>query len=348
MPTDEKVLTATATTDPELEAAAKEAAAALDAPEASPPTDEPQPERVRTEVYRSQEELEARDRHILAALDEMLERRTPQPVRKPPVQHPDESGIEKFVLGMVRKGAGIVSLAMTLIFMGIVVMYCFFSEAADMLLPLKLSPIAAILLGLELFVYHLASGKKFRIHIPAIIINALLVAGCCTMAVIMSRTYVESKQEYSNRSIAAEIYESGYHELRHAAEIKDIQVTVDLNPDGNALEEGLESLGTDDTVILTVTFSGAYESAKDFARECKTVIDAYKFLDIPVTRFHFISDNKFTCCRLDIEGKFMQDLTETELTAAVNCVFVDDYGYVSDLEDIIIEETVEILVTTEI
>ena len=338
MTTEEKVL-ASDDVD-EITAAAMEAAAAINSEPANTASEKMNSAKKQSEIYHSQEALEARDRHILAALDEMLERRSPQPQKKLPPPQPEESGIEKFVLGMVRKGAGIVSLSLVLIFMGVVVLYCFFSDAADMLLPLKLSPIAAILLGLELFVYHLCSGKKFRIHIPAIIIMALLIAGCCTMAVVMSSSYTESKEEYNNRTIAAQIYESGYHELRRAAEIKEIEVYVDLNPDGSAREKGMDSLAADDTVILTVTFSGAYESPEDFAQECKTVIDAYKFLDIPITRFHFISDNKFTSCRLDVEGKFMQDLTEKELAAASFCVFVDEEGYVADLEDLV-EETSE-------
>ena len=324
----------------EVTAAAREAVEAINATN-SAPTEAPAPseDKKRADVLHSQEALEARDRHILAALDEMLERRqAPQPVRRPPMQ--EESSIERFVLGMVRKGAGIVSLSMVLIFMGIVVLYCFFSETADMLLPLKLSPVAAILLGLEIFVYHLASGKKFRIHIPAIIITALIIAGCCTMAVVMNKSYTQSKEEFNNRTIAAQIYESGYHELRLAAQIKEIEVFVDLNPDGSARTEGIDSLSTDDTVILTVTFSGSYKEPEDFVRECRTVIDAYRFLDIPVTEFHFVSDGKFNSYRLNVEGLFMQEFTEAELIAQTSHVYVEDFDYIDDLDDFV-GETVE-------
>ncbi len=317
--------------DNELSAAAREAAQVLNSPSQAAPVDT---------AARTQEALEARDRHILAALDEMLERRSPQPQKRPPAHQPEESSIEKFVLGFVRKGAGMISLALVLIFMGIVVLYCFFSESADFLLPMKLSPIAAILLGLELLVYHLASGRKFRIHIPAIVITALIIAGCCTMAVVMNRSYTETKVEYNNRTIAAQIYERGYHELRLAAQIKQIDVSVELNPDGTARTEGIESLSLDDTVILTVSFSGAYSDTEDFVRECKTVIDAYRFLDIPVTEFHFISDSKFNSFRLDVKGQFMQEMSESELAKEVFHLYVEDYQYIEDLEDFV-GETIE-------
>lgn len=287
-------------------------------------------------TYCTQEELEARDRDILAALDQMLERHhTPPRVPQPP----EESAIEKFALGMVRKGAGIVSLSITLIFMGIVVICCFFADHPDYLLPMKLAPVSAILLGLELFVYHITSGRKFRIHIPAIIITALIIAGCCTMAVVMDRSYTETRTEYNNRSIAAEIYEKGYYELRHAADIKEIEVEVDLNPDGAARIEGIESLSADDTVVLTVTFSGTYNGPAAFASECKTVIDAYRFLGIPVTRFHFVNDSRFSSFRLDVNGQFMQDYSEDDLIEEIAYVYVDDYDYIDDLQDFIGDTT---------
>ncbi len=286
---------------------------------------------------RTQEEMDARDRDILAALDQMLERHHTPPSKGP--HQPEESAIEKFAIGMVRKGAGIVSLSFTLIFMGIVVICCFFADRPDYLLPMKLAPVSAVLLGLELFVYHIASGRKFRIHIPAIIITALIIAGCCTMAVVMNRSYTETRTEFNNRSIAAEIYEKGYHELRHAADIKEIEVEVELNPDGAARIEGIDSLSADDTVVLTVTFSGSYNGPAAFASECKTVIDAYRFLGIPVTDFHFINDSRFSSFRLDVKGQFMQDYSEDDLIDEIAYVYVEDYDYIEDLQDFVGETT---------
>lgn len=318
MPTEEKLLT-------------KEEIETLSAPPAAD-----------NDSAKYQEELDARDRHILAALDEMLAKNNPQP-QKPP----EESGIEKFCIGMVRKGAGMISLSLILIFMGIVVICCFFSSNPDYLLPLKLSPVAAVLIGLELLVYHLASGRKFRIHIPAIVISALIVAGCCTMAVILNGSYKESKVEYNNRSVAAQIYDKGYYELRHAANIQEISVEVELNPDGEANQSGIDALTTDDTVVINVIFGGSYSDPEDFASECKTVIDGYRFLGIPVTDFHFKNDSRFHSYRLDVNGMFMQDYSESQLAEKVNHVYIEDFDYMDDLEDFVVE-TEETSETTEI
>lgn len=314
MATEEKILTAEEAAI--LRGVSQEAVSAA-------PNGEPAPTHV-------QEDIDARDRSILAALDEMLSRRDNEVKKAPP---PEENGLEKFCMGIVRKGAGIISLSLILIFMGIVVMCCLFSAEPDYLLPLKLSPVAAILLGIELFVYHVASGKRFRIHIPAIVISALIIVGCCAMAVILNNSYTESKEEYNNRSIAAQIYDSGYHELRHAADIEEIEVSVELNPDGTANKAGIDALTTDDIVVITVTFSGNYSDPEEFASECKTVIDAYRILGIPVTDFHFISDSRFNSFRLDVNGMFMQDYTEAQLVEKVNHVYIENYDYLEDLED---------------
>ncbi len=289
-----------------------------------------------TATVHTQEEIDARDRDILAALDKMLERHHAPAQQKPP---PEESAIEKFAVGMVRKGAGILSLAITLIFMGVVVICCFFAEAPDYMLPMKLAPVSAVLLGLELLIYHIASGRKFRIHFPAIILMVLLLVGCCTIAVVMNDSYTETRTEYNNRTIAAQIYESGYHELRHAADIKEITVEVDLNPEGAARIEGIESLSVDDNIVLTVTFGGTYNGPAAFASECKTVIDAYRFLGIPVTDFHFINDSRFSSFRLDVKGQFMQDYSEQDLVSEISYVYVEDYDYIEDLQDFVGESS---------
>lgn len=283
------------------------------------------------------QQLDARDRSILAALDEMLAKNNPPA----PPKAQEESGIERFCVGMVRKGAGIISLSLILIFMGVVVICCFFSPQPDYLLPLKLSPVAAILIGLELLAYYLVSRKRFRIHIPAIVISAVLVAGCCALAAALNSSYNESTVEYSSRTVAAQIYEKGYYELRHVADIEEIEVEVDLNAGGAASKSGIEALSADDIVIINVTFSGSYTDPDDFAAECKAVIDGYRFLGVPVTEFHFISDTRLHSFMLDVEGLFMQDYSEAQLAEKVRHIYIEDMDYIDDLEDFAPEETAE-------
>lgn len=247
-------------------------------------------ERQAAAAERTRAEMEARDREFLAALDQVLEKqkiRDTQPQRPAP---PPRRG--NIAAGLVKKGVGMISLALILIFMGVVMLVCLFSKSPDYLLPLKLSPAAAVLIGLELLVGYLTSGKHFRVHIPSILISAVLVVGCCFMAASLNKSYSATKTAYNNRSVAAQIYDSSYKELRYVADISVLRVEVDLNPDGLGSEKGLAALSTDDTVNVFVELGGNYSGPAAFAEECKKIIDGYKILGIPVTNFVFTNEGR--------------------------------------------------------
>lgn len=287
--------------------------------------------------------IDARDREFLAALGAVLEnsRQHSAPQPQPQPAREEESHAEKIAVGVVKKGVGVISLALILIFMGIVLVCTLFSEQPDYLLPLKLSPVAAVLVGLELLAHYLASGKHFRVHIPSIVISAFVVVGCCAMACVMNNSYSETTAEYNNRSVAAEIYDSSYRELRHVADIAQLSVEVDLNTNGSDRKKGLESLTSADIVRIECELSGSYSSPREFAADCKSIIDGYRFLDIPVTEFSFVNEGKLHRFALNVEGKFEQDYSESELADNVDHIYYEDYDYIPDLEDFTLTEESE-------
>lgn len=309
----------------------------------APPPDEPEAvsesESMTTEQFeqqaaaaeRTRAEMEQRDREFLAALDQVLEKQKIRDVQ--PQTPPPPPPRRNIAAGLVKKGVGMISLSLILIFMGVVMLVCLFSRSPDYLLPLKLSPAAAVLIGLELLVGYLTSGKHFRVHIPSIVISALLVVGCCVMATILNKSYSATKTDYNNRSVAAEIYDSSYKELRYVADISVLKVEVDLNPDGVGSEKGLEALSADDTVNIFIELGGAYDSPAGFAAECKKIIDSYKILGIPVTNFTFINEGRLHSFRLEAEGRFIQDYSESRLAELVRHIYVEDYDYLHDLPD---------------
>ena len=279
---------------------------------------------------RTRAEMEQRDREFLAALDQVLEK---QKIRDVPARTPPPPPRNNIAVGLVKKGVGMISLALILIFMGVVMLVCLFSHSPDYLLPLKLSPIAAVLIGLELLVGYLTSGKHFRVHIPSLVISAVLVVSCCIMAAAMNKSYSATKTDHNNRSVAADIYDSSYKELRYVSDISVLKVEVDLNPDGVGNEKGLEALSADDIVNIYIEFGGTFNSPDSFAAECKKIIDSYKILGIPVTNFYFVNEGRLNSFRLEAEGKFIQDYSENKLTELVRYVYIENYDYLSDLED---------------
>ena len=298
----------------------------------------PEIETMTTEQYeqqaaaaeRTRAEIEQRDREFLAALDQVLEK---QKIRDAQPQTPPPPPRRNIAVGLVKKGVGMISLALILIFMGVVMLVCLFSHSPDYLLPLKLSPLAAVLIGLELLVGYLTSGKHFRVHIPSIAISALLVVSCCIMAAALNKSYSATKTDYNNRSVAAEIYDSSYKELRYVSDISVLKVDVNLNPDGVGSEKGMKALSADDTVNIFIELGGGFDSPAGFAAECKKIIDSYKILGIPVTNFTFINEGRLHSFKLEAEGKFIQDYSESKLTELVSYVYIENYDYIHDLED---------------
>lgn len=279
---------------------------------------------------RQRAEQEEQDKKLLAALDEVLEKRTQQMREQ---QKRSQSRAERFAGKVVKKGVGFVSLGLILTFLGIIMLICLLSPNPDFYLLLKLSPICAVLVGIELLLNQLMTRGNFRINIPSIVISALLVVGCCVMCVSLNDTYKQDKQEYNNRSIAAEIYDRSYKELRYVADIASITIDVDLNPDGSGAEKGVDALSVDDNVNVKVAFAGAYNSSRSFAADCKKIIDGYRIMGINVTNFYFSNKSRYNSFNLAVEGKYAQDYSESRLEEQVFYIHTEDYDYLEDLQD---------------
>ncbi len=286
---------------------------------------------------REQDEMTRRDREILAALDEVLQKNNISS-REPLHRKRRTVNWGKAAVGTVRKGAGFLSLALTLIFMGVALVCVMISAEPDYLLIAKLSPVAAALVGGELLLSWFVSGKKLRINIPCVCITAVIVAGCCIMAAALNKSDISGREEYNDRVVAAEIYDASYKELRHSADIMTLTVTADLNPDRKT--KSMETLSAGDCIEITAVLDGNYSDPTEFAAECRSIMDVYKELEIPVMNYRFSAETRLAGFRLDVEGLFQQDYSKEELADLVRYIYVEDYDYIPDLEDIT-EETEE-------
>lgn len=285
------------------------------------------------EINERQRFIEEQDKKLLAALDEVLDRRSARFEVQP------QPKVQKIAKNAAKKGVGFVSLALILIFLGVVMICCLFSPSHDFSLPLKLSPLCAVFIGLEILANQMLTRGRFRVNIPSIIISALLVVGCCVMCVTLNNSSNKQKEAYNNRSVAAQIYDASYRELRHSVDIAELKIDVDLNPDGSGKLKGLDALSTDDYVNITVSFAGVIKTPKDFAANCKKVIDGYRFMGINVTNFYFVNESALHSFKLNVEGKFAQDQSESELLKNVDHIYFDNMQYIEDMEDYVAESS---------
>ncbi len=277
-----------------------------------------------------QDEIYRRDRELLAALDEVLQKNTaPPPIKPPPKKR---FYLRRITVGTMQRGVGILSLALTLIMMGIALICLLFSGTPDYSLLIKLSPVAAVLLGAEIILSWLASDGKIRIHIPCVCANAAIVALCCILAAALSSSITETEQKFSNRSAEAYIYDLSYAKLRHTADISKLTVDVKLNLEGGIKRTDNE-LTTADNISIDVELDGNYTSPSEFAAECRSIIKVFRELDIPADSFSFTSQTRLMSFALDIDGSYQQDFSDSKLTDMVRYVFIEDYDYIQDLAD---------------
>ena len=274
----------------------------------------------------AQQETARRDQEILDALDKVLQQtgaRSSAP-RKKPQKLPQRA--LKFTMGTVKSGAGLVSLALTLVFLGIVTMCVLLSGSPDFLIIAKLAPISAVFVGAELLLSWFVSGRRLRIHVPCVCITAAVAVAGCILSAALNREGVEIREEQSGRVVAAQIYQQSYKELCRTADISMLTVNADL---ASGADKSWDTLSDGDIVDITV----------EFAQECRTVIAAYKSMSIPVSHFSFVSDSRMKSFRLEIDGLFQQDKDVEELTEMVNYISYEDYDYIEDLEDFTAETT---------
>lgn len=283
-----------------------------------------------------EDEIARRDREILAALDEMLQKNIAPAEAPQKKKRPD---LRRLTIGTMKRGAGVLSLAVTLVMMGITLMCLLISGTQDLSLLIKLSPIAAVLLGVEIILSWLSSGRKIRLHIPCVCADAAIVIGCCILAAVLSSTITETEQVFSDRSAEAAIYDKTYPLLKHTADISKLTVDVDLNLEGGRKRTD-DSLNTADDIRVSVELDGYYTSPSEFAAECGSIMKVFDDLDIPADEFSFSAETRLMSFALDIVGKYQQDYSVEKLTGLVRYVFIEDYDYIQDLADFT-EETGE-------
>lgn len=274
-------------------------------------------------------EINEKDLRFLAALDNVLEKHSSRTRTK------ERSAVKEIAQTLSKSGVGVISLGIILIFIGVMLSYCLFSRKHDFLLLLKLSPVCLAVIGFDISINQFVLRAKFKLHIPSILISTAVTIFACVICAVFNAQFNKSSNEYNNRSIAAEIYDLSYENLKNKADIEKLDVKVDINPIGNKQINGVSSLSTDDYVDITISLSGVIESPKEFAAICKNIIESYNKMDISITNFYFSNESSLHSYNLEVEGRFAQKLSSEELENKVSHIYFRDMDYIRDLEDLV-------------
>lgn len=172
---------------------------------------------------------------------------------------------------------GSITLGITLIALGAFFLLYYFMPGLDWLFLVKLSPVLLVALGVEVLV---CSFRQERTKYDFLaIFSCLLVICACFGASLLPIVweYAGPGASAARQALTDQYEDELYGALRTGKEgalaLDQIDAWLDL-PFGSSRPETLADLGADATLGLKVELSGPYDSAEDFAADCRRVMDA--------------------------------------------------------------------------
>lgn len=246
----------------------------------------------------------------------------------------------------VLRGAGAVSMCVSAAVMAIVLMLCLFIPDFDVTLIAKLSPIAAILTAAELLFAFVKCKNGVRVNVICIAVSFAIMAGCLVGGITAGSGYEEEEKASVEQRLESEIYSACYSELKYVSSISTFRSDVVLNSFSPQKDYTINSIGLSDSVNVEIIYKSFSGSKKSFAEQCRTIMDTFRMLNIPVTTYMFSCEDEFSRLSLFIEGKYQQDYSSDELVQLTHEIVAIDRNYIEDVvtEHVSSEDTEEVTV----
>jgi len=227
---------------------------------------------------------------------------------------------------------GVVSAAVSLIFMGIMFLISLSSPIGPFF-ALRTAPIMLIFIGCEIiFAVMIRKPLRIRIDIRSIIIVAALIA----LSASMSLVSVNASQGTTERTYAEQRIQNMLANELHDTIAKDYIRSVDIETQlygENALTyETPADLSEGDMINITVNFADASMTIREFAKDCRAVLDDVKKLPYNFGHIDFIADDSVNHYTLKVDWHYQSDYSADRLAAFVN-FFGDDISD-NDIPDI--------------
>ena len=227
---------------------------------------------------------------------------------------------------------GVLSASASLIFMGIAVLVSLSSPIGPYA-ALKVSPVILIFFGVEIL-FFVVKNKSFniRIDLRSIIVSSVLIL----TAALLSLTSATGKAEGSDRvyaqeriqnMIAGELHDKIAHD-----NIKNVDIEINLYGENAELYETPADLTDGDIINLTVHFFDAQMPIREFARDCREILDGVLSLRYNFGNIKFIADDGINLYTLDIDCLYQSDFSADKLAGMVN--FFGDGISDTDIPDI--------------
>lgn len=231
---------------------------------------------------------------------------------------------------------GVLSSAASLIFMGIMFLISLSSPVGPYFV-LRASPVMLIFIGAEiLFAVFSRMSLRIKIDIRSIIIvAALLILSALMSLVSVSASAGNTERQYAEQRIQ-NMLASELHDTIAKDYIRSVDIETQLYGENALNYETPADLSEGDIINLTVNFSDAQMTIREFAKDCREVLDNIRKLPYNFGNIDFIADDPVNHYSLNIDWHYQSDYSADKLVTFVN--FFGDNISDSDIPDITEEE----------
>ena len=270
--------------------------------------------RMKTEIAEQNESLNLR----------FAERTVEVPIQTPPRRRP------VYVIGVL-------SAAASLIFMGIVLVISLLTSPIGAYAAIRLSPVMLIFLGAEiLYAVFRKRSLRIKVDIRSVVIITVLIALSCVLSAVSANASAGTGERIYAESRLQNMLASELHDTISKDYIKSVDIETQLYGENAEMYASPADLNDGDIINLTIHFADAQMTIREFAKDCKDILEDMHELSYNFGKIDFVADDRINHYVLNVDWHYQSDFSADKLAGFVN-YFGDDISD-TDIPDIIDEE----------
>lgn len=215
---------------------------------------------------------------------------------------------------------GTMTLGLSLIAVGVLIIASFFSDKVNLLTAAKLTPLILVFLGLEIVIGTLfGKGAKLKYDFLSGFVCFMLIVGSLGVAVSVPLwKYYGPDRTVTEGRLENELYNQIFTKLSSNKEIGSLSVSVHLTGMEYDKEMTLKQLSHRDYCNVSIQLTGSYADKAAFAKACKPIAEQLSQLNINGLRATFQADLEDYQYHLHLEDRFGYTASAEQLASMVN------------------------------
>lgn len=232
---------------------------------------------------------------------------------------------------------GVLSAAASLIFMGIALAISLIKSPIGAYAAIKLSPVMLIFLGAEiLYAVFRKHSLRIKVDIRSVIIITMLIALSSVLSVVSVTASAGTGERIYAEKRLQNMLASELHDTIAKDYIKCVDIETQLFGEDAEMYATPADLNDGDIINITVHFADAQMTIREFAKDCKDILDDMHKLSYNFGNIDFIADDRINRYVLNVDWHYQSDFSSDKLAGFVN-YFGDDISD-TDIPDITDEE----------